>query len=59
MVRPVGVLLMVFSLLSLIVHQTGMFELLGGAAAALLAVDAVTARSSKSARATSLRDPLL
>jgi hypothetical protein len=60
MVRPIGVFLMLFALLSLIVHQIGMFELLGAVGTAFLALDVVLARSSKSTRAgTSLREPLL
>lgn len=60
MVRPIGVLLMLFALLSLIVHQIGMFEFLAVLGTALLALDSVVTRSSssKSTRA-GLREPLL
>ncbi len=47
MVRPVGVFLLVFALLSLIVHQIGMFEFLAALATALLAVDILLARLSR------------
>lgn len=60
MVRATGMVLMLFALLGLIVHQVGMFEFLGALGATLLTIDVVHARSSKSRRVmTSLRDPLL
>lgn len=60
MVRPVGAFLLVFAMLSLIVHQIGMFEFLGAVGTALLAWDVALARLSKAPHPTgSLRDPLL
>jgi hypothetical protein len=61
MVRPVGAFLLVFALLSLIVHQIGMFEILGAVGTALLAWDIALARfTSKTPHpAESLRDPLI
>jgi hypothetical protein len=60
MVRPVGVFLLLFALLSLIVHQIGIFEFLTAAATVLLAVDIVYARFSRTPRVNSeLREPLL
>ncbi|MGE5083039.1 MAG: hypothetical protein ACM3ND_09065 [Acidobacteriota bacterium] len=60
MVRPVGAFLLVFAVLSLIVHQIGMFEILGAVGTALLAWDIALARFSKTPQpAGSLRDPLL
>jgi predicted membrane protein len=59
MVRPVGAFLLVFALLSLIVHQIGMFEILGAVGTALLAWDIALARFSKTPHPGSLRDPLI
>ena len=60
MVRPVGAFLLVFALLSLIVHQIGMFEILAAVGTALLAWDIALARFSKTPQpAESLRDPLI
>ncbi len=60
MVRPVGAFLLVFALLSLIVHQVGVFEFLVAVGAALLAWDVTLARFSKTPPpAGSLRGPLL
>ncbi|HEX6822212.1 MAG TPA: hypothetical protein VF123_09170 [Candidatus Sulfotelmatobacter sp.] len=60
MVRPVGAFLLVFAVLSLIVHQIDMFEILGAVGAALLAWDIALVRFSKTAQPSgSLRDPLL
>ncbi|MFL6306413.1 MAG: hypothetical protein ACJ713_13405 [Candidatus Sulfotelmatobacter sp.] len=60
MVRPVGAFLLLFALLSLIVHQIGMFEVLGAVGTALLAWDIALVRFFKTPEpAGSLRDPLL
>ena len=60
MVRPVGAFLLLFALLSLIVHQIGMFEILGAVGTALLAWDIALARFFKTPEtAGSLRDPLM
>jgi hypothetical protein len=60
MVRPVGAFLLVFAMLSLIVHQIGMFEILGAVGTVLLAWDIALARFSKTPHpAGSLRDPLI
>lgn len=60
MVRPVGVFLFLFALLSLIVHQIAIFEFLTVLATVLLGVDAMYARFSRTPRASSdLREPLL
>lgn len=60
MVRPFGAFLLLFALLSLVVHQIGMFEVLGALGTALLVLDVMVARFSTSPRpATGLRDPLL
>jgi len=60
MVRPVGFFLLVFALLSLIVRQIGMFEILAAVGTALLAWDIALARFSKTPQqAGSLRDPLI
>jgi hypothetical protein len=59
MVRPVGAFLMMFALLSLIVHQIGIFEFLLAFGTALVAVDVVLARYSRDARANDVREPLL
>lgn len=60
MVRPVGAFLLVFAMLSLIVHQIGMFEFLAAVGTALLAWDIALARLSKTPHpAGSLRDPVL
>jgi hypothetical protein len=60
MVRPVGVFLILFAVLSLIVHQIAIFEFLTVLAIIVLAVDTVYARFSRTPRVSSdLRDPLL
>ena len=61
MVRPVGVYLLMFALLSLVVHQIGMFELLALVATALLVADVMIARFSHKARHGSnpFHEPLL
>ena len=59
MVRPVGAFLMMFALLSLIVHQVGIFEFFLAFGTALLALDVVLARFSKNEHAHDLREPLL
>ena len=59
MVRPDGAFLMMFALLSLIVHQIGIFEFLLAFGTALLALDIVLARFSRNAHANNLREPLL
>ena len=60
MVRPVGAFLLVFALLSLIVHQVGVFEFLVAVGTDLLAWDVTLARFSKTPPpAGSLRGPLL
>lgn len=61
MVRPVGVFLFLFALLSLIVHQIGMFEFLTATAASVLLADLMVARLSGNRRhvSPSLREPLL
>ncbi|HZQ94446.1 MAG TPA: hypothetical protein VFA67_05505 [Candidatus Sulfotelmatobacter sp.] len=60
MVRPVAAFIVVFALLSLIVHQIGMFELFAAAASLTLLVDVMIGRLSKSPRTpNTLRDPLL
>ena len=59
MVRPVGAFLMMFALLSLIVHQIGIFEFLFAFGIVLVAVDVVLARFSRQAHANDLREPLL
>lgn len=60
MVRPVGAFFLVFALLSLIVHQIGMFEILGVLGTVLLAWDITLARFSKTTSpAGSLREPYL
>jgi len=46
--RAVGAFLVLFSLLSLLVHLTAMFEYLGVAAILFLACDAAIARISRS-----------
>jgi hypothetical protein len=60
MVRPIGVFLWVFALLSLIVHQIGIFELLAGIATSLLLADVMISRLSGNRRHASptLRDLL-
>jgi hypothetical protein len=60
MVRPIGAFLVLFALLSLIVHQIGIFEFLAALASVLLTLDIMRARFSTTPRAPgSLRDPLL
>lgn len=59
MVRPIGAFLLLFSLLSLIVHQIGMFEFLGALATAMLAVDLLVARYRNPRPANVVREPLL
>jgi hypothetical protein len=59
MVRPVGAFLMMFALLSLIVHQVGIFEFLFAFGTVLVAVDVVLARFSRDAHANDLREPWL
>jgi hypothetical protein len=59
MVRPVGAFLMMFAVLSLIVHQIGIFEFLLAFGTALVAVDVVLARYFRDARANDVREPLL
>ena len=59
MVRPVGAFLMMFALLSLIVHQVGIFEFLLAFGTALVALDMVLARFSRNAHAHDLRERLL
>jgi len=60
MVRPVGVFLILFAVLSLIVHQIAIFEFLTVLAIIVLAVDTVYARFSRTPRVSSdLRGPLL
>lgn len=60
MIRPVGVYLLMFALLSLIVHQIGMFELLAAIATALLLADVMIARFSKTRHESDpFRAPLL
>jgi hypothetical protein len=60
MVRPVGAFLLMFALLSLIVHQIGMFEFLGAVGTALLVLDVMVARFSTSTRpAGGFREPNL
>ena len=60
MVRPVGVFLLVFALLSLIVQQLGMFELLGAAGVVLLGVDVLQSRLSSNERSmVPLRERML
>ena len=54
MVRPIGAFLVLFALLSLIVHQIGIFEFLAALASVLLTL--LRARSN-SARKTSLLRP--
>jgi len=56
MVRAIGAFLLLFSLLSLIVHQNGMFLFLAGSAAAILAIDGMIDYFSKSPRAA-INDP--
>lgn len=60
MVRPVGVFLLVFALLSLIVQQLGMFELLGATGVVLLGVDILQSRLSSNERSmVPLRERML
>lgn len=60
MLRPLSAFLVLFCLLSLIVHQVGMFEFLGAMAIAVLAIDIVLARASKrSCSRIALREPIL
>ena len=60
MVRPVGVFLLLFAVLSLIVHQIGMFELLVAVATTLLGADIMISRFSKTPRTpTELRQPFV
>lgn len=51
MVRAIGAFLLLFSILSLVVHQSGMFVVLAGSAAAILAFDGLVAHLSKRSRA--------
>lgn len=58
MVRAIGAFLLLFSLLSLIVHQNGMFLFLAGSAAAILAIDGMIEHFSKGSGAAGNAPPV-
>jgi hypothetical protein len=60
MVRPVGVFVLMFALLSLLVHQIAMFELLAALATVILSADVMIARFSSTPRVSNrFRERLL